>query len=59
MTSKNAVGKELVINEIYFIQNKRLILDRALAVIYGVQTKRLKAQGRRNINRFTEAFCLN
>ena len=32
------------------------MLDRDLAELYGVETRRLKEQVRRNINRFPESF---
>ena len=41
---------------IYFIRGKKVILDRDLAVLYGVETKRLKEQVKRNIERFPEDF---
>ena len=41
---------------IYLIRGKRVIIDRDLAVLYGVETKRLKEQVKRNIERFPEDF---
>ena len=41
---------------IYLIRGKKVILDRDLAVLYGVETKRLKEQVKRNIKRFPEDF---
>ena len=41
---------------IYLIRGKKIILDRDLAVLYGVETKRLKEQVKRNIERFPEDF---
>ena len=41
---------------IYLIRGKKVILDRDLAVLYGVETKRLKEQVKRNIGRFPERY---
>ena len=41
---------------IYRIRSKKVMLDRDLAELYGVETKRLKEQVRRNIERFPEDF---
>jgi len=41
---------------IYLIRGKKVMLDRDLAELYGVETKRLKEQVKRNIERFPEDF---
>ena len=41
---------------IYLIRGKKVIIDRDLAVLYGVETKRLKEQVKRNIERFPEEY---
>ena len=41
---------------IHFIRGQRVILDRDLAVLYGVETKLLNKQVKRNIERFPEDF---
>ena len=41
---------------IYLIRGKKVMLDRDLANLYGVETKRLKEQVKRNIERFPEDF---
>lgn len=47
----------LIIQEkIYFIRGKKVMLDRDLALLYGVETKRLNEAVRRNISRFPEDF---
>ena len=43
-------------NLIYEIRGKRVMLDFDLAEMYGVETKRLKEQVRRNIGRFPDDF---
>ncbi len=47
---------EFIENKIYFIRNKKVMLDNDLAELYGVSTKRLNEQVRRNIERFPEDF---
>ena len=47
---------ELVISRIYYIREQKVMLDRDLAELYGVETKQLKRQVRRNIDRFPEDF---
>lgn len=41
---------------IHFIRGERVILDRDLAILYGVETKLLNKQVKRNIERFPEDF---
>jgi ORF6N domain len=48
-----------VINKIYFISNQKVMIDLDLAGLYGVETKRLKEQVKRNIHRFLKILCLN
>mgnify|MGYP003954477597 CR=1 FL=1 len=47
--------KELV-SQIFFIRGKRVILDFHLATLYEVETRSLKQQVKRNIDRFPEDF---
>jgi len=47
---------ELIASKIYLIRGVKVMLDRDLAELYGVETKRLKEQVRRNIERFPEDF---
>lgn len=48
--------RQKIEGEIYFIRGQRVMLDRDLAELYGVTTKRLNEQVRRNISRFPEDF---
>ncbi len=50
------VPNEVIMNKIYLIRGKKVMLDRDLAVLYEVETKRLKEQVRRNKDRFPEDF---
>ena len=47
---------EVLMDKILLIRNKKVMLDRDLSELYGVETKRLKEQVRRNIERFPEDF---
>lgn len=48
--------EEAIINKIYLIREKKVMLDRDLAELYQVETRALKQQVRRNIERFPEDF---
>ena len=43
---------------IFTIRGKQVMIDRDLAELYAVQTKRINEQMKRNINRFPLRFCL-
>lgn len=47
---------ERIENSIYFIRSQKVILDRDLAVLYGVETKVLKQAVKRNLDRFPADF---
>ena len=47
---------ENITSLISLIRGKKVMLDRDLAALYGVETKRLKEQVKRNIERFPEDF---
>lgn len=51
-----AVSDEAIINRIHLVRNKRVMLDRDLAELYGVTTFRLNEQVKRNLKRFPEDF---
>jgi phage regulator Rha-like protein len=59
MTAKQTLSiipENILINKIYEIRGCKVMLDSDLAELYGVETKRLNEQIRRNINRFPEDF---
>jgi hypothetical protein len=56
MTKAIALTDETVINKIYQIRGKKVMLDRDLAEMYGVETSQLKRQVKRNIDRFPDDF---
>jgi hypothetical protein len=47
---------DMIISKIYFIRGEKVMLDRDLAELYGVETKYLKRQVKRNILRFPPDF---
>jgi len=51
-----AIHIEKVERDIFLIRGERVILDAALAKLYGVSTKRLNEQVKRNRERFPEDF---
>lgn len=54
--SRNNVALLPIENLIHVIRGQQVMIDSDLARLYGVETKRLKEQVRRNINRFPEDF---
>ena len=52
----STIPVELIENKIYLIRKQKVMLDSELAELYGVSTKRLNEQVRRNIERFPEDF---
>ena len=47
---------EIITSKIYLIRGEKVMLDRDLAELYGVETKYLKRQVRRNLLRFPKDF---
>jgi hypothetical protein len=50
------IPDEIVISKIYLVRGQKVMLDRDLAELYGVQTKQLKRAVKRNSDRFPEDF---
>ena len=46
-----------ITKQILVIRDKQVMLDRDLATLYGVETKRINEQVKRNKERFPEDFC--
>lgn len=53
---KIIVPNEVIMSKIYVIRNQKVMIDKDLAELYDVLTKRLNEQVQRNINRFPEKF---
>ena len=56
MENEILLSEELISNKIYFIRNQKVMLDRDLATLYGIETRVLKQAVKRNISRFLEDF---
>ncbi len=52
-----ALAAQTIEDKIYLIRGQRVMLDHDLAALYGVTTKRLNEQVRRNTERFPVDFC--
>lgn len=50
------IPDEIIMNQIYYIRGHKVMLDTDLASLYEVETKQLKRQVKRNIDRFPEDF---
>ncbi|OXB02720.1 ORF6N domain-containing protein [Flavobacterium pectinovorum] len=56
MEDRSLLSEETISNKIYFIRNQKVMLDFDLAALYGVETRRLNEQVKRNISRFPSDF---
>jgi len=56
MSQNLTISEETISNKIYFIRNQKVMLDRDLALLYGIETRVLKQAVKRNISRFPEDF---
>jgi hypothetical protein len=54
--AKQLLPEKQILRTILFIRGKKVILDSDLAKLYGVETRRLNEQARRNIDKFPEDF---
>ena len=57
--NKPTVPDEVVMNKIYLIRDQKVMIDADLAELYGIETKRLKEQVRRNRERFPDDFLFS
>lgn len=53
---KHIVPVEAIAHKIYLVRGQKIMLDSDLAKLYGVNTKRLNEQVRRNKERFPDDF---
>lgn len=56
MSSDFLISEETISNTIYFIRGQKVMLDRDLASLYGIETRALKQAVKRNNTRFPEDF---
>jgi hypothetical protein len=54
--SKDLIPERRILKIIIMIRGEKVILDSDLAKLYGVETRRLNEQVRRNIEKFPEDF---
>ncbi len=47
---------EIILTKIYFLRGQKIMFDRDLAELYGVETKGLKQAVKRNLERFPDDF---
>ncbi len=52
------ISDEIIMSKIYFIRGLKIMLDTDLSELYGVETRRLNEQVKRNIERFPEDFMM-
>jgi len=50
------LAEQKILNRIYVVRKQKIMLDQDLADMYGVETKQLKRQVKRNIERFPKDF---
>jgi hypothetical protein len=56
MKKGSIIPGEAIISKIYFIREKKVMMDRDLAKLYGVETRVLNQAVKRNIRRFPSDF---
>src|SRR3990167_880325 len=55
---KDLIPQQTIEQRIFLIRNQKVMVDRDLAELYGVETKHLNRQVKRNIQRFPEELML-
>ncbi|KAF2339315.1 ORF6N domain-containing protein [Flavobacterium tistrianum] len=59
MEDHSLFSEETISNKIYFIRGQKVMIDRDLATLYGIETRVLKQAVKRNISRFPEDFMFD
>ncbi|MCF7889477.1 MAG: ORF6N domain-containing protein, partial [Victivallales bacterium] len=57
MKGKEILSPKNIESRIYTVKGMQVMLDEDLALLYGVETKRINEQVKRNIERFPDNFC--
>jgi hypothetical protein len=52
----SVIAEESIVSKIYYIRKYKVMLDRDLAALYGVETKTFNQAVKRNLDRFPEDF---
>ena len=50
------VSDDIIMNQIYIIREQKVMIDKDLAILYGVETRVLKQAIKRNLDRFPKDF---
>lgn len=58
MSTPSLLPLETITPHILMLRGQKVLLDADLAALYGVETRRLNEQVRRNLERFPEALFL-
>ena len=56
MKKGSVIPGEAIVSKIYLLRENKVMLDKDLAVLYGVKAIRLREQVKRNIDRFPSHF---
>ena len=56
MTMQEPISQPAIADRIFLIRGQRVMIDRDLAELYGVKTKQLNRQVKRNAGRFPPTF---
>lgn len=56
MSNEILISDDIISSKIYLIRKQKVMLDKDLSELYTVETKQLKRQVRRNLERFPEDF---
>ena len=56
MSDTLKISEAIITDKIYIIRNQKVMLDRDLASLYGVETRVLNQAVKRNISRFPDDF---
>jgi phage regulator Rha-like protein len=57
-TSAAAIIEEKIVDKIHLVRGLKVMLDKDIAGLYGIETKRLKEQVNRNLNRFPAHYMI-
>ena len=58
MKKGSIIPGEAILSKIYLLRENKVMLDKDLAVLYGVESRRLREQVKRNIGRFPKHFMV-
>lgn len=56
MSNEILISDDIISSKIYLIRKQKVMLDKDLSELYAVETKQLKRQVRRNLERFPQDF---